>query len=188
MQLEYACTITISEALRNQEILLSGKRFTAEKIHASNLRFFSNVGNMCRRRDLYHRKTCWIKLNKKFEHGQTWSENILHCPKRYSNGSQQCYIGSLWVSLNRAFRKLTPLPPSLPPEKGVPSQIKHKKQNTNAIWISAVLESPTPEKDSVSLGSVRLEGTVLRLKFSLTEHLTVLTETPIFLTKSARNN
>ena len=52
MQLEYTCTTTLSEASRNQEILLSGKRVTAEKTHASNLRFFSNVGNMCRRRDL----------------------------------------------------------------------------------------------------------------------------------------
>ena len=146
MQLEYACTITISEALRNQEILLSGKRFTAEKIHASNLRFFSNVGNMCRRRDLYHRKTCWIKLNKKFEHGQTWSENILHCPKRYSNGSQQCYIGSLWVSLNRAFRKLTPLPPSLPPEKGVPSQIKHKSRTLTRSEFQPYSSRPLPRK------------------------------------------
>ena len=51
-QLECACTTTISEALRNQEILLSGKRVTTEKTHASNLRFFSNVDNMCRRRDL----------------------------------------------------------------------------------------------------------------------------------------
>ena len=32
--------------------------------------FFSNVGNMYRRRDLWHRETCWIKLNEKFEHGQ----------------------------------------------------------------------------------------------------------------------
>ena len=53
MQLECACTTTLSEALRNQDILLLGKRVTAEKTHASNLRFFfSNVGNMCRRRDL----------------------------------------------------------------------------------------------------------------------------------------
>ena len=53
MQLECACTTTLSEAFRSQEILLSGKKVTVEKTHASNLRFFfSDVGNMCRRRDL----------------------------------------------------------------------------------------------------------------------------------------
>ena len=52
MQLECACTTTISGALRNQEILLSGKKVTAERTLASNLHFFSNVGNMCQRRDL----------------------------------------------------------------------------------------------------------------------------------------